>query len=427
MGFTKATKRRAKLRLALCGPTGSGKTYSALAIAQGLGQRIALIDTECGSASLYADKFAFDVLELESGHPEGYIEAIHEAEKSGYDVVIIDSLSHAWMGNDGALELVDKAAKRSRSGNNFNAWREVTPLHNKLVNAIVRCKCHVIATMRSKMAYEIQENARGKKAPVKLGMAPVQRDGMGYEFTLVADLDVSNTLLVSKTRCSDLAQAVIDKPGRALGEQLKAWLEDGAPAPEPKAEQPKKRAPVRRSSSPRPTKLGDLKQPSADPHAETVDLPVPAPALNRGQAEEAQSVRDRLNAVRATLGEARYLELVPVPPKNLLAAKRALERVKGEESKMAEAAIGEVERAELLAEIKALRQRVGVEVYAEIAGTAGWPPSEKDAEAVRAALRLHVREMDAPPVEVPEPTNEEDAEIDAKADREMSEGEAVPA
>ncbi len=182
-----------------------------------------------------------------------------------------------------------------------------------------------------------------------------------------------------------------------------------------------------RRPTPRPTKLGDLRQPAADPHADTVDVPAPVPALSRGQAEEAQSVRDRLNAIRATLGEARYLELVPVPPKNLLAAKRALERVKDAESKMAKAAIGEVERAELLAEIKALRQRVGVEVYAEIAGTAGWPPSEKDAEAVRAALRLHVREMDASPVEEPEPKSEEDAEIDAKADREMSEGEAVPA
>ena len=146
MGFTKATKRRAKLRLALCGPTGSGKTYSALAIAQGLGQRIALIDTECGSASLYADKFGFDVLELESGHPEGYIEAIHEAERAGYDVVIIDSLSHAWMGKDGALELVDKAAKRSKSGNSYMAWREITPHHNKLVEAMLRVPADIIGT-----------------------------------------------------------------------------------------------------------------------------------------------------------------------------------------------------------------------------------------------------------------------------------------
>ncbi len=228
MGFSKATKKKAKLRLALCGPTGAGKTYSALAVASGLGQKVALIDTECGSASLYADKFAFDVLELGSGHPERYIEAITEAEEAGYDVLIIDSLSHAWMGKDGALELVDKAVKRSKSGNSFTAWRDITPLHNRLVDKLINCKCHLIATMRSKMAYEIQADDRGKKKPTKLGMAPVQRDGMEYEFTMVADLDLSNTMIVSKTRCSEFAQAVIPKPGAKFGGKLLAWLNDGA-------------------------------------------------------------------------------------------------------------------------------------------------------------------------------------------------------
>ncbi len=226
MGFTRAQKRRSKLRLALCGPTGSGKTYSALSIAQGLGKRVALIDTECGSASLYADRFEFDVLELDSGHPEKYIEAIEAAEEAGYDVLVIDSLSHAWMGKDGALELVDKAGQRSRSKNSFAAWREVTPLHNCLVDKLVRCKCHLICTMRSKMSYEIQPDDRGRKVPVKIGLEPMQRSGMEYEFTLVGDLDLTNTLIVSKTRCSQFAQAVLQRPSADFGKQLLSWLED---------------------------------------------------------------------------------------------------------------------------------------------------------------------------------------------------------
>ena len=135
--FKKAVKSRSKLRLALIGPSGSGKTYSALAIAAGLGSNIAVIDTEHGSASKYADLFNFDVLELGSYSPEKYVEALKAAAAAGYDVVVIDSLSHAWMGKDGALEMVDRAAARSKSGNSFGAWREVTPQHNEIGRAHV--------------------------------------------------------------------------------------------------------------------------------------------------------------------------------------------------------------------------------------------------------------------------------------------------
>ena len=103
--FKRATKTQIRLRLALSGASGSGKTMSSLAIASHLGQRIAVIDTERGSASRYADLFEFDVLELESFHPTKYISAIKAAESAGYDVLIIDSLSHAWIGKDGELDL----------------------------------------------------------------------------------------------------------------------------------------------------------------------------------------------------------------------------------------------------------------------------------------------------------------------------------
>ncbi len=231
--FQPATQQQSRLRLALIGPAGSGKTYSALQIAQHLGPRVALIDTEHGSASKYASLFCFDVLELTTFDPRTYVGAIQAADAVGYDVLIIDSLSHAWMGKDGALELVDRAAKRSPTANSFAAWRDVTPLHNALVDAILASRCHVIATLRAKTEYVQDKDEKGKTVIRKVGLAPVQRDGLEYEFDVVGDLDQDNTLIVTKTRCPELAAAVIAKPGHELAATLKAWLGQGSPPVEP--------------------------------------------------------------------------------------------------------------------------------------------------------------------------------------------------
>jgi len=235
MAFKKATKTEARLRCALIGPSGSGKTYTALAIATRLCTRVALIDSERGSASKYADIFDFDVLELDSFEPSTYADAIKLAEREGYDGLVIDSLSHAWMGKGGALDQVDRAAKRSQSSNSFAAWREVTPMHNALVDTILGSRAHVVATMRSKTEYVIEEDSRGKKVPRKIGMAPVQRDGVEYEFDVIADMDLANNFVVSKSRCPRLNGAVFNKPGEELVEILRAWLSDGT-APPPRAE-----------------------------------------------------------------------------------------------------------------------------------------------------------------------------------------------
>jgi hypothetical protein len=224
--FKKANKSSIKIRLALVGISGSGKTYSALSIAQNLGDSVALIDTEHGSAAKYADLFSFDCCELESFHASKYIEAIETASNS-YDALIIDSLSHAWMGKDGALEQVDRIAKRSQRENTFAAWRDVTPLHNQLVESLLACKCHLIVTMRSKSDYVMEEYETGgkkKTRPVKVGLAPVQRDGLEYEFDIVADMDKDNNLIVTKTRCPALNGAVISKPGKQFAETLKNWI-----------------------------------------------------------------------------------------------------------------------------------------------------------------------------------------------------------
>jgi hypothetical protein len=226
--FRPATKRQAKMRLALDGPSGSGKTYSALAVATALGGRIALIDTEHRSASKYAnDPFKFDELSLETFEPRTYVKAILAAEKEGFDVLIIDSLSHAWAGKGGALEQVDMRA--GVGGNKFAAWRDVTPMHNELVETILRAKLHIIATMRTKTEYAVDKDERGKTTVRKLGLAPVQRDGVEYEFDVVGDLDQQHRLHITKTRCATLDDAIIDKPGEQLAKTLIAWLSDGAP------------------------------------------------------------------------------------------------------------------------------------------------------------------------------------------------------
>ncbi len=235
MPFTKATKQQSRLRLALVGPSGSGKTYSALAIAMGLGTRIAVIDTERGSASKYAGLFSFDSLNLDSFHPQRFIDAIGEAAKAAYDVVIVDSLSHAWIGRDGALDLVDQAARRSKTGSSFNAWRDVTPLQAQLVDAILGAPLHVIATMRAKTEYVMEQDPRsGKTVPRKVGLAPVQRDGLEYEFDVLGELDHQNSLSITKSRCPGLTGTVIQHPGTEFGRTMLSWLTDGdIPTPAP--------------------------------------------------------------------------------------------------------------------------------------------------------------------------------------------------
>lgn len=227
--FTKATKKKSKLRLAICGPSGSGKTYTALKLAKGLSDKVAVIDTEHGSASKY-DQFGFDVLELDTFAPADYIEAISLAVRAGYEVLVIDSISHEWNGKGGVLEMVDKIAKRSNSQNTFTAWRDVTPQHNALVEAIIAAPIHVIVTMRVKTEYvmeEIERNGRKVSQPRKVGLAPIQRDGLEYEFDIVADMTLDNTLIVGKTRCSELQNAIIEKPGADLAKALNDWLETG--------------------------------------------------------------------------------------------------------------------------------------------------------------------------------------------------------
>ena len=230
----KAVKYESKLRLALIGPSGSGKTLTSLLLASALAgeQGVIVIDTERGSASKYADQYSFDVIQLESFSPEGYIEAIHAAEEGGYGVLVIDSMSHEWAGPGGILEMVDGVARRNKGGNSFAAWGEVTPRHNRFIDAITRARLHVIVTMRSKQEYALDKDERtGRTTPRKVGLAPIQRDQVEYEMDIAADMDIDHTLVVQKSRCPALANAVIARPGADLAETLRDWLQ-GVPSAE---------------------------------------------------------------------------------------------------------------------------------------------------------------------------------------------------
>lgn len=226
LSFTRATKKAAKGRVALDGPSGSGKTYTALTLATTLGGRVAVIDTEHGSASKYADLFEFDTLHLDRYSPLILVDALGAASVAGYDVVIVDSLSHFWMGTDGMLEQVDKAGKRS-GGHGMSGWSEMRPVERQMVESLLAYPGHVICTLRVKTNWVEGENARGKKVMTKVGTKAEQREGLEYEFDLVGSLDLSNELTVVKSRCPQLAGEIVARPGRPFAEVFKAWLDDG--------------------------------------------------------------------------------------------------------------------------------------------------------------------------------------------------------
>lgn len=232
--FKKAARNKLRARVALDGVSGSGKTTTSLRLAHLLGKKIAVIDSERGSASKYDGMkydntiFNFDVCELDGDFsPSIYKEKIDEAGRLGYDVIVIDSLSHAWVGEGGALDLKEKIG-----GNSFTAWAKITPLQRAMIDAILGSPAHVIATMRSKTEYVMEEDEKGKKVPRKIGMAPVQRDGLEYEFDLYGQMDFSNTITITKTRCPDMNGRTCTNPGAAFFAPFKQWLEEGYVAPD---------------------------------------------------------------------------------------------------------------------------------------------------------------------------------------------------
>jgi hypothetical protein len=220
--FKKAERTQAKIKIALTGPTGAGKTYAALLIAKGMGGKIALIDTENGSASLYADKFDFDTVNLMPPFTyEKYVQAIEFAEKEHYDVIIIDSFSHAWSGEGGTLDQKAILDMNPRS-NQFANWKKPKENFTKLKNAMLHSTSHMICTLRSKMSYS-QADLDGKKQIIKQGLDPISEPGVEYEFSIVFDLLYNHYAQVSKDRTS-LFDGKLFLPTEETGKILMDWF-----------------------------------------------------------------------------------------------------------------------------------------------------------------------------------------------------------
>lgn len=244
----KASRKQAKLRLGISAPSGAGKTLGSLLLAYGITHdwdSIGIIDTEEGSGELYVgvQKHGVTIGEYQyiriskNFSPVNYTNAVHAFENAGVKLIIIDSLTHAWAGAEGLLEKQSRVAERTK--NSYTAWREVTPDHDALVNCMLQSPCHIIATMRSKTEYAMQQGVNGKQQVVKLGMAPVQRSGMEFEFTTFFDINDQSVVTATKDR-TDLFSTV-NAAGQLekrefmitpkIGTEILAWLNTGAEAP----------------------------------------------------------------------------------------------------------------------------------------------------------------------------------------------------
>jgi len=245
--FQKAERKKSRLRLGITGASGSGKTYGSLLIAKGIGGKVAVLDTEKGSASLYSNVHDFDVLELQAPYtPERFIAAIDAAENANYDILIIDSITHEWNGSGGCLELNDEIAASKYRGNTWSAWNETNKRHRAFLDRMLQSKMHIICTIRSKTETAQQESITGKKTVVKLGMKAEQRDGVEYELTTVLDIvHDGHYALASKDRTG----LFVDKDPKAItvktGEELLRWLEKGIEVQPEMVEDPEEAAPAK--------------------------------------------------------------------------------------------------------------------------------------------------------------------------------------
>lgn len=221
-----AKRHQVKLRIGLSGPSGFGKTYSALLLAFGITNdwsKIAIIDTENNSASLYSHLGEFNILNLiEPYTPERYIEAIKICENAEIEVLIIDSISQEWGGKGGCLEIHEKLGSR------FQDWAKVTPRHNAFLDAIIQSKFHVLTTSRRKVDYSLDQDSSGKTKVMKLGTKEIQREGFEYELTVNFEF-LNDKHLVSASK--DRTGLFVNKPEFVINSQtgvkLLEWCNEG--------------------------------------------------------------------------------------------------------------------------------------------------------------------------------------------------------
>jgi AAA domain len=300
-GFQRAVKTSAKARIGLYGVSGSGKTMTALRIARALvgpDGKIALLDTEGGSASKYADLYDFDTVTMRKPfHPDRFGKALDAAVAAGYDVFVCDGASPFWDGDGGVMAIVDEDKKRG------GGWAKGTPAHNLLVDALLMSPIHVIVTMRAKNEVVIEKDDRGRTTIKKVGVKPIQRDTLEYEFDLVLYLDTDNSATVEKSRQPNVIGDRIDadhsggtSPISEWAVGFKAWLDEG-PAPEPRPAAP---APPTEAAAPPPPAAAPLVPAPAEPLASPA-APTPETA-SEGVSEARRATRARVSASLARLG-----------------------------------------------------------------------------------------------------------------------------
>lgn len=227
--FQKASRSQVFLKDAITGPTGSGKTFSALRLAFGLvdgtGKRVAFLDTENDSASLYSDKFDFDVMPIAPPFPpEHFASGINAAVEAGYGAVIVDSASHFWKGILAFKDQLDSHGK----GNSYTNWKQADGKFDPVIEAVLQSKIHVIFCMRSKMDY-LQTEENGKKVIKKMGLAPIMRENLEYEFSTVFDIGMDHTAMASKDRTGLFPVDKVFQITEETGKMIAAWLKTALP------------------------------------------------------------------------------------------------------------------------------------------------------------------------------------------------------
>ncbi|CAM1341682.1 AAA family ATPase [Tenacibaculum aestuarii] len=222
MELKQSKRANVKLRIGISGASGFGKTHSALLLAYGITNdwnKIAVIDTENSSASLYSDLGNFNVVDLQAPYsPERYKEAIVLCEKASMEVIIIDSISHEWNGTGGCLQIHEQL------GGRFQDWANVTPRHQSFIDKILQSTCHIITTTRRKTDYSLDLGNNGRTKVVKHGTKEITREGFEYELTVNFEL-VNDEHLARASK--DRTGLFMNKPEFVItaktGERLLKW------------------------------------------------------------------------------------------------------------------------------------------------------------------------------------------------------------
>lgn len=231
MQLKRAERRQVKLKLGLAGPSGSGKTYSALLLAKGLvgnWEKVAVVDTENGSADLYSHLGPYSTITLEPPFtPQKYVDAIVTCVKAGMEAVIVDSMTHVWSGQGGLLDY------KEQLGGRFTDWKKVTPMHQDLLDTILQAPAHVICCTRVKTEWAVEQDEKGKAKPTKMGLKLDQRDGFEYELTVAWRIGANHMAETDKDRTGLYSGKPNFKITEETGKTLKEWADSGKPAPFP--------------------------------------------------------------------------------------------------------------------------------------------------------------------------------------------------